>query len=272
MNSRNLMLSVLWESCIRGAATLCLCLSAGVTLHAQGVVKGTVIGPMRNLLVGAEVSIVEAGFKAEVGPTGTFLFTSVVPGTYTISARAIGYKPYTTVRLIGGEDTVSLEIHLAPFGQVLPSLEVRGESVSPVPPKLLAWHRRKEIGQGVFMDSVFLRQQEHNRLPDVLARVSTVRAVRFADGRGRAIATARGRTSLSRRGGPGREIPNACYMAVFLDGALIYKTGSFASPPNLDDFPVQQIAAIEIYRSPAQMPPELNVTGADCGAVAIWTR
>jgi hypothetical protein len=63
---------------------------------------------------------------------------------------------------------------------------------------------------------------------------------------------------------------------VFLDRHLI-RTGGFmgsgAEPAALDDLvPASDVAAVEVYRSPAEVPPEFNGPNAGCGVVVIWTR
>jgi hypothetical protein len=41
---------------------------------------------------------------------------------------------------------------------------------------------------------------------------------------------------------------------------------------DLDDFPPDAIEALEIYAGAAELPPELNIGRAMCGAIVIWTR
>jgi hypothetical protein len=42
----------------------------------------------------------------------------------------------------------------------------------------------------------------------------------------------------------------------------------------VDDVPVSDIEALEVYRGPSGLPPEFNsrFTNSQCGAVIIWTR
>ncbi len=117
---------------------------------------------------------------------------------------------------------------------------------------------------GKFWDDSLLRTKEYQRLPELLQLVPGAKIIRV-----------RGRRSLvAGRGGGKRPdmdptIPQACYTEVYLDGARLSSTWL---PFNLDDIPIDQIAAMEFYRSAAEIPPELNATGSACGVLAIWTR
>ena len=113
-----------------------------------------------------------------------------------------------------------------------------------------------------------MRTKEHQRLPEVLQTVSGVRIVRGAGGR--YLATGGGRAgygfTTSRSAGPSGPAPRACYVVIYLDGLRL------TTVPSLDDIPVNQIMAMEFYRSASEMPVELNAIGSACGVLAIWTR
>ena len=64
---------------------------------------------------------------------------------------------------------------------------------------------------------------------------------------------------------------DACYLAIYLDGLRIWAWDT-PEPPNLDDFVVSQMEAVEVYRGAAELPPELQATGNQCGAILLWTR
>ena len=40
---------------------------------------------------------------------------------------------------------------------------------------------------------------------------------------------------------------------------------------DLDHLPAQDIFALEVYRSPIQVPPRYGGQGATCGAIVVWT-
>ncbi len=96
------------------------------------------------------------------------------------------------------------------------------------------------------------------------------RLVRFFDGAGYGAATGTRTISLSKRPAP-IGAPDACYMSVYLDGALMWRSGSRSTPPDLDSFPLHQLAAIEVFRSASEMPAQFN-SDAACGVLSMWTR
>jgi hypothetical protein len=54
-------------------------------------------------------------------------------------------------------------------------------------------------------------------------------------------------------------------MLTVVDGVLV-------PMDNIDDVPLNNIGAVEVYRGPSEMPPEFNYPDAVCGVVLIWTR
>jgi hypothetical protein len=61
--------------------------------------------------------------------------------------------------------------------------------------------------------------------------------------------------------------PMEVSVKVLLDG-LVFKWGA----TTLDDIPVDDIEAIEVFRNLAEIPPEFGGPDALCGVVAVWTR
>ncbi len=88
---------------------------------------------------------------------------------------------------------------------------------------------------------------------------------------GHAAATARSRSGVQRlcQGSP---LPNACFLAVFVNGINIWTAVHTEPPPDLDQFHVNDLEGVEVYVGPAQLPAQYHVSGADCGAVLIWQR
>jgi hypothetical protein len=50
--------------------------------------------------------------------------------------------------------------------------------------------------------------------------------------------------------------------------------GQYAAHLNIDDVPLSDVEALEIYRGPTGLPPEYNnrFGNPGCGAIVIWTR
>jgi hypothetical protein len=133
---------------------------------------------------------------------------------------------------------------------------------------------RRRAGIGKFFTSDLLRSQVHRPLSDVLSQTPGVRLVRRPTrcGAGFAVAT-RGATTPQpwMRCATGDRFPVACYVSVFLDGISLYTTGSI-EPIDLNQFAVNGLEAIELYRGPSETPIQYQGTGSACGALLLWTR
>jgi len=58
-----------------------------------------------------------------------------------------------------------------------------------------------------------------------------------------------------------------------LDGQPIFlPTASGGDGLDLTNVRPSELAAVEVYTSPASIPPEFNMTGSACGVIALWTR
>jgi hypothetical protein len=83
--------------------------------------------------------------------------------------------------------------------------------------------------------------------------------------------------TLSRTG----RMTETCYPAIYLDGARM-SYGDQSHPvarsvdstlPNLANLiPVEQIEAVELYRSAAEIPSQYSGSEASCGVIVLWTR
>lgn len=279
--SRSMALGVLGRSPFLGrlvAVTGFLLLVATQGVSAQHVVQGRVVDTTDAGLPGVEVAFPSLSKSVLTDSSGHFRLTNVAGGSRRILVRKIGYQPLDVMRTLMA-DTVTLEVRMAPSDVVLPTIEVTARGMTPVPKKLERWAARREKGRGTFFDEAFLRDNENRALRDILRRVQGIHLVRFDDRAGVAAAagTARHRnmsfeTRTPQERAARKGVPLACYMSVYLDGAMIWNANSMSRPPNLDDFGLHQMAAIEVFRTAAEIPPEFNAMGSDCGVLSMWTR
>jgi hypothetical protein len=96
---------------------LIFALFAAVSAHAQapGRITGTVTSTGGRLLPGATVTLVGTNQSVEVGSDGTYSI-AVLPGTYNVQARLLGYSQTTQeVRVVAGQTaTADFQLTLAP--------------------------------------------------------------------------------------------------------------------------------------------------------------
>ncbi len=251
-----------------------LLLVATQGVSAQHVVQGRVVDTTDTGLPGVEVAFPSLSKSVLTDSSGHFRLTNVAGGARRILVRKIGYQPLDVMRTLMA-DTVTLEVRMAPSDVVLPTIEVTARGMTSVPKKLERWAARREQGRGTFFDGAFLRDNENRALRDILRKVQGIHLVRFDDRAGVAAAAGTSRhRNMSFVPNPraSQGVPLACYMAVYLDGAMIWSPNSLARPPNLDDFALNQMAAIEVFRTAAEIPPEFNAMGSDCGVLSMWTR
>jgi hypothetical protein len=65
--------------------------------------------------------------------------------------------------------------------------------------------------------------------------------------------------------------PQPCYAQIFLNGVQLYVRGR-GEPPNLNDFDLADIAALEYYPSPGGTPIQFRTMSSDCGTLVLWSR
>ncbi|MGQ0765437.1 MAG: TonB-dependent receptor plug domain-containing protein [Gemmatimonadota bacterium] len=212
----------------------------------------------------AEVLIPSLLRSARAGPDGSVTFSRVTDGVHTLIVRAIGYSP-ATLRVTMPRTTGAVPVQLNPLPATLAPVLVLGEAA--VTGRLRAFEeRRAAIAGATFIDNAVLAKQENRNLSDVLRSVRGVRIINRRDG---TKVLASSRKSQLRSLGADR----MCPFQVYLDGMRIYSpTDPQAVVPDIDDFAVRGIAAIEIYGGPATTPPQFSGASAECGTVVLWTR
>ncbi|MGE0442348.1 MAG: carboxypeptidase-like regulatory domain-containing protein [Gemmatimonadales bacterium] len=233
---------------------LALGLLAPGTAAAQALLRGTIVDDStKRPLIGVELVIVGTSKRTETDAAGNFALEGLPDGVgYTI-VRKIGYRPIRIRTLVIATDTLNLDIRMVATVLELEPLEVQATYV---PPRLTAYAERRLAGFGTFLDPDLLRQSEHRQLVDLLRNVRGVR-VRVVGGVNRYVA-------YSTR--------SNCPMSVWLDGVRLYRPGDPGGPPDINEVPVSDLEAVEIYRGEAEMPLALGGAAAQCGAIVLWTR
>ncbi len=247
-----------------------LAIAAVAQLAAQAVLTGTVRDESTGKpLGGVEVVIERTVLRALTDPSGKYSFTNTPAGRFTVLFRSVGYMPVREFVVLKA-DTVWANQVMAPSTLRLDSVFVTAKPAGPRGLGLEAFEERRAMGFGRFIDSLELRRSEHLRTPDLLRRIQ---GITVAPSGSKHIAVS------NRRAGPDGQ---RCPMAVFLDGVAIYKSEAPVSgpgggppripPPQLEDFQIANLAAVEVYRSAGEVPIEFSGAGSACGALVLWTR
>ena len=253
---------------------------------AQGELQGRVLADSgRQRVKNAEVSIPRLDLRVASDSAGRYRLERIPPGEHLVVTRAVGFRPDSTLALFDANETVVRDVMLRPAVASLEEVRVEGRAAPVGNLRLAAYERRKATGIGHFIDRSIFEQDSVRRLSDILsARVPGLTVHR--GGRSRAwAATGRGGTNakcalcrvdkaevldkLDMAAGA----PLACYVDVYLDGAIVYSTGAGQRPLfNLNSITPHHIEAIEVYTSASQIPSQFVRTGNDCGVMVIWTR
>ena len=245
-------MSVLSGHTQRAALVMSLVALATIPLASQAPAAASVHGSIRDQS-GAPVGfalVTVAGVRGVADSTGRFSLTNLPAGATDILVRHLGFSPQriSLTLLEGRADSLTVVLTEIPF-------ELAGINTEAATTGRMAEFNRHRInGQGIYLDRQDLEKRRTPRLSDVLRRVPGVRIV--SDRTGRSLLRMGRSTS-------GRDCPPEFW----IDGVRAQFLG-------VDDVPVSDIEALEVYRGPSGMPPEFNsrFTNAQCGAIIIWTR
>jgi hypothetical protein len=223
--------------------------NAGV---AQVVLTGRVVADSTKAPIsGVEVVIESTHRQTKTDDDGRFVLPGLPGGIGFVLVRKIGYRPVRLKTLVFGNDTLEVTVQLKPAVVELEPLEVVATAV---PPGMQEYAERRLHGMGSYLDTELLRKSEARLLSDLLRQVRGVAIARDRFGHPFAISNR-----------------NRCPMAIWVDGVRTFTPGQRQSPTDIDEIPISQLEAVEVYRG-ADTPPELGGLGSSCGTIVLWTR
>jgi len=253
---------------------------------AQAELQGRVLTEgTRRPIANAMVAISRFDLRAVTDSLGRYRLEKIPRGEQLVVTRAVGYRPDSSVTVFDGDEALVSDVVLKIALNELPTVAVR-ETSTPVPRgKMAAYEERKARGIGHFVDRALLAKGENRQLGEILA--SNVPGVSIYRGTGSKAWAASSRTTSTGKCAMCRvtrsEImdpsdassgaPLACYLDVYLDGAVVYSSSARGTQLfNLNSFQASEIEAIEVYSGISQIPVQYNKTSGGCGVMLIWTR
>lgn len=252
-----------------GGVGALLLLPFAPSLTAQAVIMGTAIeDSTRRPLAGVEVILEGTKKQTTTDGAGRFLLNDLPTGNKVVFFRSVGYRPQRIRVVLNKTDTTRVEAVLVSDRVRLEPIVVTGTPDRPRGIGREAFEERRRLGFGKFMDTTELRHRGYARMSDVLASLG-VHMIQHQEDRGGSLVM---RAASTRRLG---QVP--CWMGVILDGVTLYKavsTGTVSNFPPPDfrkDFSVDNIEAIEVYRSASEVPMEFGGNSASCGVIVLWT-
>lgn len=266
-------------------ALLLLPIAAGSSpLGAQGTVRGQVLGgEPRTPLPAAWVTLLGDGRRVAADSAGRFAVSPLPHGTHRLVIGASGFRPETTEVDLDVDMLELSAVVLQPTAQALEGVRVTG-AASTVTSRLSGFEERRKFGNGTFIDRNKLERFSSRQTSEALQALAP--GVSIRRGTTRKAWAATGRTPWTSAGVFGQagtfaldEMDRrqgarpACYMDVYLNGALVYNSKSQGAPLfDLNSIAPETIESIEAYTSAAQVPAQFNRSGGGCGVLVIWLR
>lgn len=283
---------------LRGFATWCICLVAALLSSAASRsasaqhVRGRLLDLETNRAIPAGVLTLHSADSSIVvtavsDADGYWRFNALRPGSYYITARRLGYRPWISgaVKIEAGAELNSV-FHLQPMPVTLDPISANAVAIRRNL-EFNGFFERQHGNFGHFLTPEAIERRQAARITDLLTAIPGVQLVVGGGGN----------VGPAQIGLRGSSITDGilCRPRVYVDG-LMYARGD--SRPvrvrtsqaiereadleqrmdqalSLDDIGhPSTIAAIEIYRSATQVPVQFGGTSLEtlCGVIVIWTR
>lgn len=214
-------------------------------------ISGRVVAASREPIPGARITVLNLRKSIATDSAGRFAFPELKPGSYRLEAAVIGFVPMAALVTVNAGDLKDIEFRTDSLGQLLPTIFVEGEPLPEVLRPTTVFERRMAVGHGRFITRDRILQRKPQKIMDM---------IRFEPG---VKSDCRGFVCSLRLN---RDTRITCGPAIFVDGQE-------TNIQVLDNTPPNDIEGVEIYRGPAEVPPEINTPTARCGgAIALWTR
>ena len=217
--------------------------------------------------------VVAAGVTNE---RGFFRLQTPTPGRFFLTADALGYRRIEGELIEVSEGKLSvLEINMAPEALELESIVVTAEPME-FHLEVEGFYRRQAEGLGKFMPPALFEERQPRKVSDLLFGLPGAYVAESTTGiGGRAVYFRSGIRASSFSGGTLRP-SDVCWPMIFVDRQLVSTGGGVeggAEPAGLDGVVhAADVWAMEVYRSPGEVPSEFKGSNAGCGVIVLWTR
>lgn len=236
-------------------------LAADSVRKGTGTLRGVVRDEDGKALVGALLVLTTTGHTTRTDDRGQWRFTGVPLGSQEVSVRQLGRGAlFRTVDVVAG--ATADEAFVLPTATVLAAMNVRGFAIPGV--DRLGYLMRKSMGTGQFLDSTQI--QNRADIAAVLTQLTSLNVQRSGMG-----------ISLSGRGSCRKPL-------VMIDGTPVANAPTVSAPLNdptgrqaysdsrLETLNPRDIMAVEFHPGGTSPVTFGRRSGANCGALLIWTR
>lgn len=210
---------------------------------------------------------------------GFFRLLTRVPGAYTLGVEALGYEEgdFENLRVEGGRLSV-VDVSLPPQALELEPLVVVGE------PRVYhlemeGFYERRQLSGGFFFTPEMIDARHTQRTTQLFLEVPGATVVQDQMGQNAiqfktavALQTTVGAASSIARPTDAGGQASPCWPRVYLDGVLMHQ-GGYGVPAFIDGLSKpMELAGIEVYRSPAEIPIQFGGPNSRCGVIVMWNK
>jgi hypothetical protein len=202
---------------------------------------------------------------------GFFRLLTRLPGEYSLTVEALGYEGGEVVGLGVRSGKLSVvEMSLPPQALALEPLVVFAEPRT-FHLEMEGFYERKELTGGFFITPEMIEERMPLRTTQLFTEVPGATIVRDQMGNNAVqFNTSTSLMTMRTTGGGSRAA--ACWPRVYVDGMLTHE-GGFGAPAFIDGLSrPPDLAGIEVYRSPAEIPTQYGGPQSRCGVIVMWQK
>jgi hypothetical protein len=209
--------------------------------------NGTVVGGDGKPLEGAQVYLVGTAVGARADSRGVFRLSGLPAGTQTVEVRQLSYSPKRYTVDLSPTRESKLTAVMDSKAQVLNTVTIEGKASSNIP----GFDDRAKRGLGTFLDRDEIEKRQSVLTTDLFRTIPGL-SVGF-DGTNYVVQSSRG---------------SGCQVQWYLDGA------PFDNSQNDLDQMIRpdDIEAVEVYKSPSEVPVQFQGHNGSCGTILVWTK
>ena len=238
--------------------------------RAAGRIVGRVVDRRSGRPVeAAEITLGDMEERRVTDGSGRYAFDRVPPGLHRVGAAHLAYEDVDQMVELPRDRTLQVNFELS-----VDPIELQPLVVTAVREKRLelqGFYERRELGElrgaGVFLTRDDIQDAGAIRVTHYLGRIPGLRTECTGSGNNNCvIRMTRGAPSLSGRAEWGCMNSN-----IWVDGVRVIRDNSGITD-SIDNFvSPSEIAGIEVYRGPSELPAEFGGSVGRCGAIVIWT-
>lgn len=275
---------------------------AGILLLVSTAARGqaSLVGYVRDEstlrgLQGAELSVDGSDKRVRTDKEGKYNFRDLPAGAARVHVRLVGFAPVDTIFDLADGKTTENVFFLGKQAVALDTVVTNARERRLAGAGFASFGERQAKGFGKFLDSTFLRENEHRHLSDLVNGLNGLDAAVPGTCHGGYLIGCSQRVAVSRR-----NAQSVCFYQVVMDGTVIApslvidnsdlmvvgrpptqqelarreaeRARDWSKTFDLNSINVASLRGVEIYRSASEAPEVYGGQQAACGVVVLWTR